>query len=222
MRFSPSITCPLLIAFAAALTGCGPEPAAHAQTLSTKADSARNDPESQRGGPSTASAEEAKSVQTDDATAKPQGSGWSPNTPLRDWEYIVLHHTATGEGDVRTINKEHQKRKDSDGNAWRGIGYHFLIGNGKGMKDGQIEPTFRWTEQLEGAHAGSLKHNERGIGVCLVGDFSKSRPTKKQRESLGRLLAWLKSEAGIPSERVLKHSDIRPTACPGSKFVTPK
>jgi N-acetyl-anhydromuramyl-L-alanine amidase AmpD len=141
---------------------------------------------------------------------------------LKDWEFIVLHHTATVEGDVATIDKEHQKRKDSSGAAWRGIGYHFLIGNGKGMPDGAIEPTFRWQEQADGAHAGSLRHNERGIGVCLVGNFNRSPPTKKQLQSLKTLLAWLQQEAAIPDSRVIRHSDIKPTACPGSKFVRPR
>jgi len=148
-------------------------------------------------------------------------SPWAPPVPLHDWEFIVLHHTATEEGSVGAINREHQQRKDSSGAAWRGIGYHFLIGNGKGMKDGAIEPTFRWKEQSSGAHAGSLKHNERGIGVCLVGNFNKSAPTKKQLASLKELLAWLQQETGIPDQRVLKHSDIRTTACPGKKFARP-
>jgi len=152
----------------------------------------------------------------------PKSGLWSPAIPLRDWEFIVLHHTATDVGDVATINKEHQKRKDSTGGAWRGIGYHFLIGNGKGMPDGAVEPTFRWTEQSDGAHAGSLRHNERGIGICLVGNFNKSAPTKKQLAALQDLMAWLQKEAGIPDQRVLRHSDIKPTACPGKKLPLPR
>jgi N-acetyl-anhydromuramyl-L-alanine amidase AmpD len=140
---------------------------------------------------------------------------------LREWEYIVLHHTATSEGDVAVIDREHQKRKDSSGAPWRGIGYHFLIGNGKGMKDGAIEPTFRWTEQADGAHAGSLRHNERGIGICLVGNFNKTAPTKKQLASLKKLTQWLQQEIGIPDARVLKHSEIKVTDCPGKRFKGP-
>ncbi len=149
-------------------------------------------------------------------------AGWRPEVPLRDWEFIVLHHTATEMGDVAAINREHQQRKDSSGAHWRGIAYHFLIGNGRGMQDGAIEPTFRWTEQSDGAHAGSLKHNERGIGICLVGNFNKTPPTRKQLASLKSLMDWLQQEAGIPAERVLRHSDIKTTDCPGRKFSLPR
>ena len=63
---------------------------------------------------------------------------------LRDWDYIVLHHTASESGSVASIHEEHLRRKDKNGNAWLGIGYHFVIGNGSGMDDGEIEPTFRF------------------------------------------------------------------------------
>jgi N-acetyl-anhydromuramyl-L-alanine amidase AmpD len=183
-------------------SGCGPEPSIRVQASPPVASPPAVEP--------AAKAPVGQEVSRADA--------WAPPVPLREWEFIVLHHTATDEGDVAVIHQEHQKRKDSAGVAWRGIGYHFLIGNGKGMADGAVEPTFRWTEQAEGAHAGSLKHNERGIGVCLVGNFNKTAPTKKQLASLKRLMEWLKAETGIPEERVLKHSDIKTTACPGKKF----
>ena len=48
-----------------------------------------------------------------------------------------------------------------------GLAYHFVIGNGDGMPDGEIEPTFRWREQIQGAHAGAGEYNEQGIGIAL-------------------------------------------------------
>ena len=101
-------------------------------------------------------------------------------------------HTATASGSVETIHAAHRRRKDSAGRPWRGIGYHFLIGNGHGMPDGAVEPTFRWTEQLAGAHAGTRPHNARGVGVALVGDFTKHPPTAKQLAAAVRLTAHLR------------------------------
>ena len=54
------------------------------------------------------------------------------------------------------------------------------------MADGAIESTFRWRTQIQGAHAGSNNkdYNERGIGICLVGNFEKSPPTPAQKRSI--------------------------------------
>lgn len=90
------------------------------------------------------------------------------------------------------------------------------------MPDGAIEPTFRWRTQIQGAHAGSTNkdYNERGIGVCLVGNFEKSPPTAAQRKSVKLLVATLKAEYKIPSSDVVGHKDIRAssTECPGKFF----
>ena len=137
---------------------------------------------------------------------------------LASWKYIVLHHTATDSGSLESINATHQKRIDAGGNRWRGIGYHFLIGNGQGMPDGQIQPTFRWREQSSGAHAGLSLYNQTGIGICLVGNFDKNGPTSAQIQAVSRLVSLLKAEFGITTDQVLKHGDLKATACPGRHF----
>lgn len=137
---------------------------------------------------------------------------WKPGVPERRWTSIVLHHTATDHGSVEAINESHLKKK------WLGIGYHFVIGNGSGMADGAIEPTFRWREQMHGAHAGDDEYNQHGIGVALVGDFEAGRPSPAQLEAVKQLVGTLRAAYGIPVDRVLGHSDVKATACPGRHF----
>ena len=151
---------------------------------------------------------------TDSALAKT----WRPETSPRKWEFIVLHHTATEVGSMAGIDAVHRQRHDSEGKPWRGIGYHFLIGNGHGMPDGQIEPSFRWREQSAGAHAGVRQYNEYGIGICLVGDFQKQPPTDAQVASVTQLVTWLRTEFHISADHILSHSAVRPTECPGRMF----
>jgi N-acetyl-anhydromuramyl-L-alanine amidase AmpD len=141
-----------------------------------------------------------------------------PAVPSRDWKYIVVHHTATETGDLATIDADHQRRTDSSGRPWLGIGYHFLIGNGHGMTDGQVEPTFRWREQLQGAHAGEPVYNDRGIGICLVGNFEDRPPTQRQMAALRALVDWLSERYTLAPERILRHSDLKATRCPGAHF----
>jgi hypothetical protein len=143
---------------------------------------------------------------------------WKPLAEARPWKSIVIHHTATNRGSVESIHQTHLKRKDKSGNPWQGIGYHFVIGNGNGMNDGEIEPTFRWRSQMHGAHAGSRDHNQYGIGIALVGNFDEAPPTLAQLSSVKQLVSMLKSEYGLSSEDVIGHSNIKATACPGRFF----
>lgn len=155
-------------------------------------------------------------------TPVPEAGGtgflWPPAAPLRQWKYIVLHHTAATTGSVASIDAAHRQRTDSEGHNWRGIGYHFVIGNGQGMGDGQVEPTFRWQEQSSGAHAGVGEYNEFGIGVCLVGNFEEAPPTPAQVAAVKRLVAALKGRCGIGTGGVLRHGEIKATECPGALF----
>lgn len=136
----------------------------------------------------------------------------------REWKYLVLHHTATEAGSVESIDAAHKLRKDADGNPWRGIGYHFLIGNGHGMKDGEVSATFRWKEQADGAHAGNAQYNTQGIGICLVGNFEDAPPTPAQLKSLRNLMTSLRTQCRIEAAGVVRHTDVKKTACPGKHF----
>ncbi len=137
---------------------------------------------------------------------------------LREWKYIVLHHTASEAGSVESIDADHRTRKDAQGNPWRGIGYHFLIGNGHGMQDGEVAATFRWKKQCEGAHAGDSVYNNQGIGICLVGNFQEAPPTPAQWQSLQLLIRTLRRECRIDHAGIVRHTDIKATACPGKQF----
>lgn len=94
-----------------------------------------------------------------------------PNKVDRPWRYIVLHHSASATGNYDQIDSEHRKLLGIDG-----CGYHFVIGNGSGSSDGQIEVSRRWTNQKQGAHTRNARTHdadEYGIGICLVGDFDQ-------------------------------------------------
>lgn len=143
---------------------------------------------------------------------------WKPTVTERDWKHIVIHHTASSGGSVASIDESHRNRKDKAGNPWLGIGYHFVIGNGQGMGDGEIEPTFRWKQQMHGAHAGVEDYNQHGIGIVLVGNFEKEPPSPAQLAAVKRLVGVLKADYGINSDHVVGHGSVKATACPGKYF----
>lgn len=93
-----------------------------------------------------------------------------------------------------------------------------MIGNGNGSSDGAIEVGYRWREQKRGAHAGNEYFNEHGVGICLVGDFTRLRPTNAQIRALSRLCNFLSGYCAIPLANYRLHGDFRQTACPGPLF----
>lgn len=147
--------------------------------------------------------------------------GWVPaRTKERSWKAIVIHHSAKNTGNMAMIDEYHRTH-----NGWEGVGYDFVIGNGRGSDDGEVEVTFRWRKQMAGAHCGGTANNwanEYGIGICLVGDFTKTRPTYSQIQSLKKLVRFLQKRYGIPTRRVYGHCTTpgytRGSVCPGKYF----
>jgi len=142
----------------------------------------------------------------------------SPEVAARKWEYIVLHHSATEGATVEAIDTAHRARKDAAGKPWLGIGYHFVVGDGQGIADGLIEPTFRWRDQIHGAHSGDRPHNDAGIGICLVGNFDEHPPSQRQIAATRKLIADLQKTYAIRTVNVVVHRDLSVTNCPGKEF----
>jgi hypothetical protein len=149
---------------------------------------------------------------------------WLPPSHLeKKWTAIVIHHSATQNGNAAIFDKWHR-----EGNHWEGVGYDFVIGNGTDSGDGQIETTFRWREQKTGAHCGGTPGNwanEEAIGICLVGNFNRTVPTTRQMQSLVRLTRFLQERYGIPKSRIFGHNSTpgaRATDCPGADFPMPQ
>jgi len=136
---------------------------------------------------------------------------WVPLESPRNWQYIIIHHSASDGGNALAFHSMHT------GKGWDELGYHFVIGNGTRSDDGEVEVGSRWARQKWGAHtkAGDGRYNLYGIGICLVGNFEDAYPTDLQWQSLVRLVAFMMDRYGVPPEHVLGHRDCKPTLCPG-------
>lgn len=129
------------------------------------------------------------------------------------WKYITVHHSALSATDgtaqdqaardVRTVQNGHMGAS----RAYGDVGYHFLIDAGGRVWQGR---ELRW----QGAHAGG-SNNEGNIGICLLGDFDKIRPTGAALSKLDRLVSDLHRVTGVPLGRVRGHKDWKSTNCPG-------
>jgi len=138
-----------------------------------------------------------------------------PLYPSRKWDYIIIHHSATDAGNALEFDYAHTKRQ------WKGLGYHFVIDNGTaGKRDGHIEVSPRWIHQEDGAHCKADGMNYRGIGICLVGNFSVDKVSPAQMDSLVYLVKVLKDYYNIPTSHILGHGQVKGavTECPGKYF----
>jgi len=134
-----------------------------------------------------------------------------------DWQKIVIHHTASPTKvrrsgadvpvDAAMIREWHLTK------GWSDIGYHFVI-----LPDGRCEegrPLYR-----PGAHCNVSHRNFIGIGICLVGDFSKTEVPEAQLKGLTEKTVQLMEAFKIGAEDVELHRDVpgAATECPGRYF----
>lgn len=129
------------------------------------------------------------------------------------WKNIIAHHSAIRHGNAKVYGREHKRR-----GMVNGLAYHFVIGNGVDSGDGEIEIGPRWTRQIEGGHVKSRAYNLTSIGICLVGDFEKFKPTGNQITAFEELVSYLKYDLLHGKPRFYVHKDLEQTACPGRNF----
>ena len=143
-------------------------------------------------------------------------TAWLVQKAERPWRYIVVHHSATPRGSAASFDRWHRNH-----NGWDELGYHFVIGNGTLTPDGCIEVGSRWPKQKHGAHCkvgDDETYNDWGIGICLVGNFERDRPTEAQMGALARLVDYLRVKYTIPDRCIIGHGDVDDTRCPGRNF----
>ena len=137
------------------------------------------------------------------------------NLRRNNWQRIVVHHSAIKYGNAKKYDAAHRQR-----GMQNGLAYHFLIGNGIDSGDGEIEIGPRWTQQLLGDHLKSYQLNLTAIGICLVGNFEQTQPSKKQLAAFTQLMDWLQGDVLKKNTQFAGHKELKgeQTICPGKHF----
>jgi hypothetical protein len=108
------------------------------------------------------------------------------------WKSIYIHHTRTTGGNAATLAVGDQ-----------GCGDHFVIGNGDGSGDGQIQFTERWNlQQAADPAPGYTQVEQTCVSIGLVGDFDRTAPTPVQLKRLEQLVHTLQEHFRIPASQV--------------------
>ncbi|WP_210330285.1 peptidoglycan recognition family protein [Aliikangiella sp. G2MR2-5] len=140
------------------------------------------------------------------------------------WQYIVIHHSAGNYGNIEFLQRVHRQRQAGD--PIDAIPYHFIIGNGNGMRMGEVASDWRKEHNLWGAHVSSRNsyRNFLGLGICMIGNFEKYEVPSAQFESLINLCSRLMIDYNIPVENINGHGLVKNemTLCPGKYFSVTK
>lgn len=144
-----------------------------------------------------------------------------PQSPYR----VTIHHTtgrqtmgeAESIAEVKNIQWYHMIGRGKEGkDNFSDVGYHFLIDGSGRVFEG------RHADAL-GAHANN--QNTGNIGVALLGDYNKHKPTQAQVDSLRRLVAFLAIQYKMDKmkDNILEgHHDVegQQTSCPGKNLLS--
>lgn len=108
---------------------------------------------------------------------------------------------------LEDIRKQHTKSR-----GWGDIGYHYIVDRGGNVWQGR-------ETRYQGAHVS--KHNPNNLGVLVLGNFDRQRPSDAQVNTLVDLVRTLSREHNIAARNVFTHQELNATACPG-KALQPK
>ena len=121
------------------------------------------------------------------------------------WTHIAIHHSLSGKDtDIDDVYQWHVNER-----GWQDVGYHFVI-----PADGKLQEGRKLS--MDGAHTRGW--NDKAIGICLMGNFNKKRPTDHQLDTLERLVDGLMKIYDIPVKNIKGHRDLDNRTCPGDNF----
>jgi len=113
---------------------------------------------------------------------------------------IVLHHTAGG-GTAQDVGRQFQKPKPE-------VSSHYIVDK-EGTIVQAVDDKARAFHAGKSVFKGRQDVNDFSIGIELVNRGDGKDPfTEKQYHALGKLVAYLQSEYGIPRDRITGHKDV--------------
>ena len=147
---------------------------------------------------------------------------------------VIFHHTAGSNSYARTDSQAIVRSTQAyhmQGRGWCDIGYNFLVDKYGQIFEGRSGGALL---QVRGAHAGNYSVNTYDMGVSMIGNLDKVRPTTAMKNATVKLVGWRLGTNFLPAQgayaiaghrlnRIAGHRDvynagIRPgtaTACPG-------
>jgi len=131
-----------------------------------------------------------------------------PSIRAGRWQHIYIHQSQSASGNAATLAQ-----------GAEGLADHFVIGNGDGCGDGEVQIGQRWSRQLSaGVVPGTRSISPDYISICVVGDFNRDRPTISQQSRLVQLVSALQKQLDIPASSIVLVTDNASPAGIGAGF----
>ncbi|MEM1424813.1 MAG: peptidoglycan recognition family protein, partial [Planctomycetota bacterium] len=156
----------------------------------------------------------------DNVTARSAWAGGDPVPSLMDRmtpiRRVTLHHdgmtTFTSTSSAAAQTRIEAIRAAHRGRGWGDIGYHYVVDPAGRIWQGR---PLEW----QGSHVGA--QNQGNVGICVLGNYERQRPTIAQLDMIESFTAQLMRTHGVSLREVYTHRELASTACPG-RFLQPR
>ena len=101
------------------------------------------------------------------------------------WDRVEVCYSGTDSGNIDQLAKLSRLRNPKDLNC------HFVVCNGDGGYDGQVQTTEKWLRQFAITPSDGWLGTSSTIRICVVSDGAKIQPTDIQKLKVQSLLAEL-------------------------------
>lgn len=112
------------------------------------------------------------------------------------WNRAEIYFSDTAAGSIEDISKF------SGGDDADSVNFHFIICNGVGGKDGLVQATNRWKEQMPAMPEKGWYGSPQTIRICVIGDGVKVMPTDAQLKRTSSLVETLSRKFSIDKKHI--------------------
>lgn len=127
---------------------------------------------------------------------RPPATAGTTGTPARppgarDDVWIEIADSGTSQGSASAFDDWYRSARGDP----RGCPFHYVIGNGNGAADGEVQRTARG--------GAALDPGEQRVRVCLVGRLDRAEASEAQRRALVQAVRALCAQYRVPPDRVV-------------------
>lgn len=119
------------------------------------------------------------------------------------WSCIEIYYSGTNAGNIEQLASFSGLASPED------INCHFVICNGLGGDDGQVQPTEKWQRQWSSIPGRTWYGNGQTVRICIIADGKTAPPTDFQMKRTEMLVEGLHRKFNIQPECIYYPNDWR-------------